>query len=124
MKSKKTFKTLKTIVILILILVITIVATICICNNESISSGVSLYCSLLSIVLSIIALWYTIKSGTSMDNQFLELKSLIQEMRYVQHELDVSINKLEKTESELPPELKDKITDFKENLKSDEFSFL
>ena len=88
------------------------------------SLGISLFCSCLSIILSVVALWYTFKSGISMDSQFDELKYLISQMREVQHQLDTSINQLAQIEDELSPELKAKIGEFKANLKKDSFRIL
>lgn len=91
-------------------------------QKSDVSVGVSLFCSCISIILSVAALWYTFKSGAAMDSQFDELKRLIREMREVQHELDTSINQLSQIEDELSPELKAKIDEFKANLKKDSFS--
>ena len=89
-------------------------------TNEAISSEISFFCSLLGIILSIVALWYTFKSGISMDTQFSNLENLIKEMRTVQRELDAFINNA--SEDTLPPELKEKLDEFKANLESDDFS--
>lgn len=93
-------------------------------QNSDASLGISLFCSCLSIILSVVALWYTFKSGISMDSQFDELKHLIRQMREVQHKLDTSINQLAQIEDELSPELKAKIDEFKANLKEDSFPIL
>ena len=84
--------------------------------------GLSLFCSLLGIILSTIAIWYTFYSGIKLDSQFNELGKLIKQMRTIQHEIDSSINRLSEMEEKLPPELKEKVDSFKEDLKNDSFS--
>lgn len=90
-------------------------------QKSDVSLGISLLCSCISIILSVVALWYTFKSGIAMDSQFDELKHLISQMREVQHELDTSIYRISQIEDQLPPELKAKIDKFKTDLKEDSF---
>ncbi len=92
-------------------------------DNNAIT-GISVLCSLFGIVLSAYALWYTFKSGLHLDEQFDDLKQTIQKMRALQHDIDQTINRLEKIKSELPPELKAKIDNFKSDLDADDFSVL
>lgn len=113
---------IKRIAVPVLLILVAGVMTIIVYKftSEDVSSGISFFCSLLSIILSVVALWYTFKSGDSIDAQFSKMEKLIKEMRTVQHELDISINNT--PEDILPQELKEKLNDFKDNLESDDFS--
>lgn len=113
---------IKRIIVPVLLILVAAVTTIIVYKytNEDVSSEISFFCTLLSIMLSVVALWYTFKSGNGIDSQFSKMEKLIKEMRAVQHKLDISINNA--PEDILPQELKDKLNDFKGNLESDDFS--
>lgn len=113
---------IKRIVVPVLLLLVAGVVTNIVYKytSEDISSEISFFCSLLSIILSVVALWYTFKSGDSIDTQFSKIENLIKKMRAIQHELDISINNT--PEDILPQELKEKLSEFKDNLESDDFS--
>ena len=72
-------KTKKKRMLLISVLVFSCVASIVISSIVGIQKGdisifLSLLCSFFSIILSVVALWYTSKSGLAMDEQFDTLK--------------------------------------------------
>ena len=112
--------------LLISVLVFSCVASIVISSIVGIQKGdisifLSLLCSFFSIILSVVALWYTSKSGLAMDEQFDTLKKMIRDLRALQHEVDTTLNDLTQMQGSLTPELQKRIEDFRADLSSDDF---
>ena len=81
------------------------------------ATGFSIASSIISIILSVIAIIYTFVSNLKLDSQLLRLTKLVQSLQSESSKIDAKMAELAALENNLPPELKTKIDEFKKDVR-------